>query len=241
MRMWELGDQMAEGATLMTGTTVESRVLGAAWPQHMNRPLAETVHANMLEVGLPKWSEADQRMAKAVQKMLGAEESGLATEVGEELRGREDIPDSQRRGGGSDDIGDISWVVPTVSLRFPSNIAGGQGHNWNKAIAMATPIAHKGATAGAKVFARTLLDILLAPGLVDDARTYFESVQKADDEYISFLRPEGRSRDLAERGDHGDVQAAVGAVLLRPVAVRHLPGAARDRVSDDPRERVMAS
>ncbi len=190
MRMWELGDQMAEGATLMTGTTVESRVLGAAWPQHMNRPLAETVHANMLEVGLPKWSEADQRMAKAVQKMLGAEESGLATEVGEELRGREDIPDSQRRGGGSDDIGDISWVVPTVSLRFPSNIAGGQGHNWNKAIAMATPIAHKGATAGAKVFARTLLDILLAPGLVDDARTYFESVQKADAEYTSFLRPQ---------------------------------------------------
>ncbi len=190
MRMWELGDRMADGAALMTSTTVESRVLGAAWPQHMNRPLAESIHANMLDVGLPKWSDADQRMAKAVQKMLGAEERGLATEISEELRGREDIPDSQRRGGGSDDIGDISWVVPTVSLRFPSNIAGGQGHNWNKAIAMATPIAHKGATAGAKVFARTLLDILMTPALVDDARTYFETVQKADAEYTSFLRPQ---------------------------------------------------
>ena len=190
MRMWELGDRMADGAALMTSTTVESRVLGAAWPQHMNRPLAESIHANMVDVGLPKWSEADQRMAKAVQKMLGAEERGLTTEISEELRGREDIPDSQRRGGGSDDIGDISWVVPTVSLRFPSNIAGGQGHNWNKAIAMATPIAHKGATAGAKVFARTLLDILMTPALVDDARTYFETVQKADAEYTSFLRPQ---------------------------------------------------
>ena len=190
MRMWELGDRMAEGAALMTGTTVESRVLGAAWPQHMNRPLAEAVHDNMLEVGLPKWSEADQRLARAVQKMLGVEERGLATEVRAELRGRKDIPDSQRRGGGSDDIGDISWAAPTVVLRFPSNIPGGPGHNWNKTIAMATPIAHKGATAGAKVFARTLLDILMTPELLEDARAYFETVQKADTEYTSFLRPD---------------------------------------------------
>ena len=189
MRMWEIGDQISDGAALMTGTTVDSRVLGAAWPQHMNRPLAEAVHTNMLAVGMPAWSDADQRMAKAVQRMLGAEERGLGTEISEELRGRQDIPDRERRGGGSDDIGDISWVVPTVSLRFPSNISGGQGHNWNKAIAMATPIAHKGATAGAKVYARMLLDILLSPDLVNDANDYFENVQKQDMEYTSFLRP----------------------------------------------------
>ncbi len=189
MRMWEIGDQISDGAALMTGTTVDSRVLGAAWPQHMNRPLAEAVHTNMLAVGMPAWSDADQRMAKAVQRMLGAEERGLGTEISEELRGRQDIPDRERRGGGSDDIGDISWVVPTVSLRFPSNISGGQGHNWNKAIAMATPIAHKGATAGAKVYARTLLDILLSPDLVNDANDYFKNVQKQDMEYTSFLRP----------------------------------------------------
>ena len=190
MRMWEIGDQMSEGAALMTDTTVDSRVLGAAWPQHMNKPLAEAVHSNMIEVGMPTWSEDDQRMAKAVQRMLGVEEFGLSTEISQELRGREDIPDRERRGGGSDDIGDISWVAPTVSFRFPSNISGGQGHNWNKAIAMATPIAHKGATAGAKVFARTLLDILLTPALVDDARDYFETVQQSDTKYSSFLRPQ---------------------------------------------------
>ena len=188
MRMWDIGNQMSQGAALMTGTTVNSRVLGAAWPQHMNRPLAEAVHTNMHKVGMPKWSEADERMAKAVQKMLGAETRGLSTTMSEELRGREDIPDRERRGGGSDDIGDISWVVPTVSLRFPSNISGGQGHNWNKAIAMATPIAHKGATAGAKVYAQTLLDVLMTPELVTDARDYFENVQKKDTKYTSFLR-----------------------------------------------------
>ena len=71
----------------------------------------------------------------------------------------------------------------------PVNIPGLPGHNWANAIAMATPIAHKGATAGAKVYARTLLDILLSPDLVNDANDYFENVQKQDMEYTSFLRP----------------------------------------------------
>jgi len=51
MRMWELGNEISEGAAMMTSTTVDSRVLGAAWPQHMNKPLAEAVHTNILEVG----------------------------------------------------------------------------------------------------------------------------------------------------------------------------------------------
>ncbi len=189
-RMWEIGDQMATGAAMMTGTTMTSRVLGAAWPQHMNRPVTEAMHENIQRVGMPAWSDDDQAFAVAVQKMLGAEEKGLTTEIAEEARGRELIPDDERRGGGSDDIGDISWTVPTVSLRFPSNIAGGQGHNWNKAIAMATPIAHKGATAGAKVHAMTVLDLLLRPELVEQSWDYFKDVQTKDRQYTTFLRPE---------------------------------------------------
>ena len=189
-RMWEIGDQMATGAAMMTGTTMTSRVLGAAWPQHMNRPVTVAMHENIQRVGMPAWTDDDQAFAVAVQKMLGAEEKGLTTEIAEEARGREQIPDDERRGGGSDDIGDISWIVPTVSLRFPSNIAGGQGHNWNKAIAMATPIAHKGATAGAKVHAMTVLDLLLRPELVEQSWAYFKDVQTKDRQYTTFLRPE---------------------------------------------------
>ena len=189
MRMWQIGDAMAQGAAMMTDTTVESRVLGAAWPQHMNRPVTEAMHTNIKIVGMPEWSEADQEMARAVQRMNGVEERGLSAEVNDEARGREQIPDEERRGGGSDDIGDISWSVPTVSLRFPSNIPGGQGHNWNRAIAMATPIAHKGATAGAKVHAMTVLDLLLNPELVEQSWDYFNNVQNKDRQYTSFLRP----------------------------------------------------
>ena len=191
-RMWEIGEAIAQGAALMTDTTVSSRMLGSAWPRHTNRALAEAMHANIQQVGMPEWSEADLKLATAVQRMLGVEERGLQTEVGSTLRGREQIPDREKRGGPSDDIGDITWTVPTVSLSFPSNIRGGQGHHWNKAIAMATPIAHKGATAGAKVHALTVLDLLMKPTLVQAARDYFDNTQTKDRKYISFLRPEDK-------------------------------------------------
>jgi aminobenzoyl-glutamate utilization protein B len=95
-------------------------------------------------------------------------------------------------GGGSDDIGDVSWVVPTVTLNYPANIPGGPGHNWANGIAMATPIAHEGAIAGAKVQAMTMLDILLNPDLVQKAWDYYNNVQAKDTKYKSLLRPDDK-------------------------------------------------
>ena len=112
----------------------------------------------------------------------------MATKL-QPLRGREVVPDEEKRGGGSDDIGDISWNVPTVTLRYPSNIPGLPGHNWANAIAMATPIAHKGVTAGAKVQAMTIIDLLMRPELVQGAWDYFRNVQTKDQKYIPFIGP----------------------------------------------------
>jgi aminobenzoyl-glutamate utilization protein B len=188
-RMWETADKIAEGAALMTETKVSSRVLGSAWPRHMNRTLAETMHANITSVGLPQWSEADVTLAKALQRELKVPETGLVTEI-RPLRGQEKLDDSEKRGGGSDDIGDISWNVPTVSLSYPANIHAGPGQNWANAIAMATPIAHKGVTAGAKVQAMTVLDIMLRPQVVTQAWDYFRNVQTKDVKYTPLIRPE---------------------------------------------------
>jgi aminobenzoyl-glutamate utilization protein B len=76
-----------------------------------------------------------------------------------------------------------------VTLMYPSNIPGGPGHNWANAISMATPIAHKGVIAGAKVQAMTILDVLVHPELVQSARDYFNNVQTKEVKYKSFLRP----------------------------------------------------
>ncbi|OLC08408.1 MAG: amidohydrolase [Gemmatimonadetes bacterium 13_1_40CM_70_11] len=188
--LFALGDTIARAAALMTGTTLASeRILGSAWPGHFNKPVAEAMYENMKRVGLPPWSEADQTLARAVQRELGVPDSGLATK----LDTLEAPPkESQRRGGGSDDIGDVSWNVPTVTLRYPSNIPNLPGHNWSNAITMATPIAHKGATAGAKVMALTLLDLLLKPELVGQAWDYFRNVQTKSVHYQPLIRPDDR-------------------------------------------------
>ena len=185
----EIGDKMAEGAALMTNTTVSSRVLGSAWPQHFNRPVAEAMYENIKQVGLPQWSEADQTLARALQKEIKAREQGLAKEL-MPLAGP--VADEQRNRGGSDDIGDVSWNVPTVSLRYPSNIPGLPGHNWTDAIAMATPIAHKGVTAGAKVVALTMIDLLTKPELVQQAWAYFRDVQTKDTKYQPLISPDDK-------------------------------------------------
>jgi aminobenzoyl-glutamate utilization protein B len=187
-RMWEIGDKMAQAAAMMTDTTVTSTVLGSAWPGHFNKTIAEVMHANIDKVGLPAWSEADQALAHALQRELKVPEVGLATKI-PALRGREVIPDEEKRGGGSDDIGDISWNVPTVVLRFPSNMAAGPGHNWANAISMATPIAHKGIQAGAKVVALTVIDFLMKPELTVQAWDYFRNVQTKTTKYVPLIRP----------------------------------------------------
>ena len=115
---------------------------------------------------------------------MGQEERGLSDSI-PELRGPVDL--SQSLGGGSDDIGDVSWNMPTVTLRYPANMPGGPGHNWANGIAMATPVAHKGTLAGAKVQALTLLDLFLRPEIVEDAWTYFNDVQLEEQDYIPFI------------------------------------------------------
>jgi aminobenzoyl-glutamate utilization protein B len=169
----ETGTRIAKGAAQMTDTTMSERVLAATWPGHYNKALAEALYANIKRVGMPVWSEADQKLARAAQAEMKAEVQGLKTEVAE-LK----PPGNGRGSAGSDDIAEVGWNLPTVVLRYPGNIPGMIGHHWSSAIAMATPIAHKGATAGAKAYAMTALDLLLNPELLKAARAYFAEQTK---------------------------------------------------------------
>jgi aminobenzoyl-glutamate utilization protein B len=182
MDMYNDANNIAAGAALMTDTKMTSKILGTAWPRHFNKVIAETMFENIERIGLPEWSSADQELAKAVQTEVGSKPVGLSSELASL-----GLPVTQPRSGGSDDIGDVSWKVPTVTLRFPSNIPGLQGHHWSNAIAMATPIAHKGATAGAKVEAMTILDFLLKPELVTQAWDYFNNVQSKETKYQPMI------------------------------------------------------
>ena len=184
--LWAVGDTMAMAAAMMTGTRVaRSHVLGSAWPQHHNRVIAQTLFSNIQRAGMPAWSDADQTLARALQRELGVEARGLRVAPDSVIN--PPVPPDENRGGGSDDIGDVTWTLPTATLRFPSNIPSLPGHNWANAVAMATPIAHQGATAGAKALGMTLLDFVYTPALVDSARAYFNQ-QTQHQQYTPFIQ-----------------------------------------------------
>ena len=227
----EIGIKMAEGAALMTNTKMTSRILGTAYPRHFNKVVAETMYENIKTVGLPTWSDADQALAK------GAAEGARQRDA--ERPGRE----AGRAGPAAAARETTPAAAPTTSATFPgtcrpsrwaipANIPGLPGHNWSSGIASATPIAHKGVVAGAKVQAMTVLDLLTKPELVKGAWDYFNNVQTKDVKYIPFITRDTPPADALEQGDSREVSRADAEVLLRPDEVPDLSRSAGDQVPD---------
>lgn len=194
-KLFDTGVKVAEGASLMTDTKFTYEILGSAWPGHFNKPMAAAMYENIKLVGLPSWSADDQLLAKATQIELKSTKSeglaikldtmGLPNSVKPSAMGPPMIPLM----GGSDDIADISWSLPTIVLRYPSNIPGLPGHHWSNAISMATPIAHKGIVVGAKAEAMTLIDLFTAPDLIKQSWAYFRDEQTKDTQYMPLVGP----------------------------------------------------
>jgi aminobenzoyl-glutamate utilization protein B len=174
---------VAKGAALMTGTTQEYQVIAAGWPQLGMRAIAETVQSNIDKVGMPRWSEDEQRFARDFQKSAGRPEVGLRTAV-TPLGGRP-------QGYASNDNGDVSWTVPAGLLAFPSIVPGIAIHEWHAAITPTSTIAHKGMTAGAKVLAASILDLLTRPDVLQRARGELDA-QLRQTPYFAVLPPDAK-------------------------------------------------
>jgi len=185
--LYAIGNEIAESAAKATGTTVTHQLLGTAAPGFGNKPLAEAMYENIKAIGMPQWTAADQAFAKAVQVTNHLKVQPLGDQVSP-LR----PPPATSSGGPSDDVGDITWTVPTATVMFPSNVPNATFHNVLSAMAMATPIAHKGAVAGAKAVAMTALDMLTTPELLAQAKDFFQNVQTKDQKYVSMLSPEDK-------------------------------------------------
>lgn len=186
---------IGRGAALMTDTTMEMEPFGAAWPSLGNKAIAEAIQKNIEIAGVPKWTEEEHKFARELQKSLNKKEEGLATKV---------APlSASRQNSSSNDIGDITWVVPSATVRFPSAIPGVQAHHWTAGIAPTMSIAHKGAVVGAKVMAASVLDLLTSAELLAAAKKQFEQDTK-DTKYFSLLPPGAKppvdlNKDMMDR------------------------------------------
>ena len=193
--IFEKAKKVAEGAALMTGTEYSVQVFSAIWPTRGNRTVAEVTQKNIEMVGMPRWSEEEQSLARAVQRSIKVPQDGLHKEVSP-LR-------ESRQAASSNDAGEITWVVPTGRVTFPGNIPWIPFHHWAAGVATATSISHKGAVAGAKVLAASVVDFLTNPALVEEARSTFKE-EIAGVQYESFLPKDQKppihlNRELMQR------------------------------------------
>ncbi|RMF87013.1 MAG: amidohydrolase [Nitrospinota bacterium] len=179
--LYQRAKQVAAGAAMMTGTSVEDRILSAVWPVRANKLLAEIAFQNIREIGMPRWSREEQRLAKAVQRAVGLDPLGLPTGI-EPLQRATQF-------GGSSDVGDVSWVVPYVRIDFPAQPIGIPFHHWSAGVCAATSIAHKGIAAGVKAIAATALEVMTQPRLLTRVKQSFRR-ELGKTRYTPLLPPE---------------------------------------------------
>jgi aminobenzoyl-glutamate utilization protein B len=162
---------IADGAAKMSRTKVGMRIETDCHEIIPNLPLSRVVYRAMKKVGPPRFDAADRKLARQLQEPLRAD-FGLAEEkqLHEELRPFPVKPYDAT--GGSTDVGDVSWHVPTSGLSAACFALGSPGHSWQNVAAVGSPIGHKGLLVAAKVLALATVDLL------GDARTLKEA--KAD-------------------------------------------------------------
>lgn len=169
--------KVAEGAALMTETSMESTILAGVSNLVVNTPLMDVMQDIWQSLGTPEFDEKDKAFAQSIRDTLSPEDIA-ASWAQERLDARDDLalPDfilpahnEVRQMGGSTDVGDVSWVVPTVQAYGPTLAIGTQLHTWQVVAQGKSPLAHKGMIATAKVMAATGLAALESPQLREAA------------------------------------------------------------------------
>ena len=194
---------VARGAAMMTETEVDIHVLSAVSNLLANEPLERAMHETMLRLGPPAWDEADRAFARDIQSTLAPEDLSTAyRRVGVKPKPNtplhdEIVPLDAKRVAmiGSTDVGDVSWVVPTVQAHAATYAIGTPGHSWQLTAQGKNPAAHKGLNFVAKVMAATAVEALQQPDLINRAKADL-AARTRQTPYVSPL-PEGVEPPLA--------------------------------------------
>jgi aminobenzoyl-glutamate utilization protein B len=165
--------KVAQGAALMTETKVEMRIISAVSNILFNTPLEEALHGIMQELGPPHFDEADKDFAAKIQSTLSDKDiASVYYTIGMDPTDRPLadflVPMDAKRNPqiGSTDVGDVSWVVPTVQVHAPTIAIGTPLHTWQVVAQGKTPAAHKAMVQAAKAMAGLGIKALTEPNLI---------------------------------------------------------------------------
>ena len=195
---------VAKGAALMTGTTFEQNFLTGCYEVLLNEALAEVMWKALQKVGAPKFDEKDIAFAEKLAETFDAanlEQMRKAPEF-KDLKGQvlntTLVPPTGkgRSGGGSTDVGDVSWIVPTVQMSAATVPLGCPGHSWQNCASSGSSIGNKAMLVAAKTMALCGWDLVLHPEGIKKAKAEFIELTKDAPYKCPF--PKGRDLPLNE-------------------------------------------
>lgn len=183
LQLYERMKVIAQGAATAAG--VESKVTLIAGTYNMlnNKEAAKIAHANMLELGEITYSDDEIEFAQELQRAMGVPDIGMNGAVTPL-----DLDDTEISGG-STDVADVSWVVPTIDVNVVTAPADIPWHSWGVVSVSGTSIAHRGMTYAADVLAMTMVDLFTSPAALDAVQAEFREDTK-DFTYKAYL-PDG--------------------------------------------------
>lgn len=190
---------IAKGATLMTETSVEIEFDGAASNLITNKTLYDIMYKQILEIGTPTYTIEDEQHAQAIfatfspevqaTALLGLKKADVAKLKGKVIADHIPSLPPEFILGGSTDVGDVSWIVPTVQCTTATMALGTPLHTWQVVSQGVMPIAHKGMLQAAKIMACTAIELIDNPTIIEEAKK--ELKERLDGETYVSLIPEG--------------------------------------------------
>jgi aminobenzoyl-glutamate utilization protein B len=195
---------MAKGASLATQTKEATQVITGLYDLLPNNVLADRLTDHLNRYFPVPWTDEEQAFAKAIQKEMGKPEVGMAVDVEPNPNGAEM--------GGSTEVGDVSWSVPTSGAIFAAWPLGIPPHQWGCTACNGMSIGHKAVMHATHVLAATGFDLLTEPELLKAAREEFD--ERTDGKPYKSLNvlPAPPVRNMEDK-DRDDYECCIHAAM----------------------------
>jgi len=171
----------AEGAALGTGTTMDYEIIGGTHELLPNLSLQEMVHKNLTKVGGVQYNEPELAFAHTIAKTLGQENADQETAAAIAPY------KTTAKAGGSTDVGDVSFTVPTVGFGTATWVPGTAAHSWQAVAAGGTNIGNKGMMVAAKTLSLSAIELFSNPKLIEAAKKEHRERLGTDFKYIPLI------------------------------------------------------
>ena len=183
MPVYERTMEMVKGAAIMANVDYKISLISGIYEVLVNREGGKIMQANLELLGSIEYTEEEIAFGKKIQEVTGKEQVGMDSEI-KPLEETKEHP-----GGGSTDVGDVSWNVPNINLGVTTAPKDTPWHSWAVVACGGMSIGHKGLTYASKAMAMTMADLFENPDLVSKVKA--EYVERKGDEVYKAIIPEG--------------------------------------------------